>query len=271
MLANRGTFGGSMTWRMSIRVRFDRTMAKSALESDAKALLNSLVYELDVRNDLKLRLVAWPIEQTKKFPVRRHRNREVRFPEIEVDPQVAALFSFAGTAAENPPLAFLSYYQVLETYFPTAIKRSALRELELALADPRFDRKNKKSLGRILSIGEGVAGASENSALRELIEHNVRDEELRDFFVRHDWGKQFTKQGPIIGIEDNINVDNKQVPLAYQVADRVYRIRNRIVHTKGDFKYKTVPPLLPQSVEAEQLYPDIELLRLLAYEVILCI
>ncbi|MFJ9980214.1 hypothetical protein [Streptomyces cyaneofuscatus] len=166
-------------------------------------------------------------------------------------------------------MAFLSYYQVLENFFPVATRRSALRKLELELSDQRFDRHQDKFLMRILAVGENAASSSESTQLRVLLEEFVRGGSLQDFFTERDWGKHFTKNGPIRGITDPINPENRQVSLSQQVADRVYKIRNRIVHAKDDPKFDSVPALLPQSDEAESLWPDIELVRLLAFEVIL--
>jgi hypothetical protein len=122
---------------------------------------------------------------------------------------------------------------------------------------------------RLLDVGENAAAASEAAHLKMLLEEFVRKDVLDSFFSENHWGKHFTKQGPIKGITENINLENKQTPLAHQVAERVYRIRNRIVHAKDDPKYQNTPALLPQSDEAEALWPDIDLVRLLACEVIL--
>ncbi|WP_431035597.1 hypothetical protein ACQYWQ_16980 [Streptomyces sp. P6-2-1] len=193
----------------------------------------------------------------------------MRFPEIKIESEVSVLFRFAGSATGNPPLAFLSYYQVLENFFPVAGRRGALKKIELELADPRFDRRSDKSLMRLLDVGETSATASEAAHLKTLLKDFVRHDVLLEFFSKRQWGKHFTKQGPIRGITDNINPDNQHTILSHQVAERVYRIRNRIVHAKDDPKYLNTPALLPQSDEAEALWPDIDLVRLLACEVIL--
>lgn len=269
ILANSG-YRGRPRFSYAVKMDFGQSMKLEEIEAAAEPLLNSLIYELDVRNGTKLRVVRWPSRVNQQRPTRTTRpNRIVRFPETRIDPEVSVLFGFAGSASGNPPLAFLSYYQVLENFFPVAARRNALRKLELELTDPRFDRHNDKYLMRLLSVGENAATSSESSQLKVLVEEFVRDSSLRDFFADHDWGKHFTRNGPIRGVNDNINPENRQTSLSNQVADRVYRIRNRIVHAKDDPKFESTPALLPQSDEAEALGPDIELVRFLAYEVIL--
>ncbi|MEU3074562.1 hypothetical protein [Streptomyces laurentii] len=269
VLANIG-FRETPRYTLSVRVFHDKNMRIDQLESATEPLLNSLMYELDVRNRLNIRPAKWPGQSDRRRPTNIDQpERIVRFPEIKVESEVSVLFGFAGSATGNSPLSFLSYYQVLENYFPVAGKRSALRKIELELTDPRFDKRSDKDLMRLLSVGENAAAASEATHLKTLLEEFVRSDNLSRFFTENDWGKHFTKQGPIKGITENINPENRQTPLAHQVAERVYRIRNRIVHAKDDPKYQNTPALLPQSDEAEALWPDIDLVRFLACEVIL--
>ncbi|WP_146161337.1 hypothetical protein [Nocardia sp. MDA0666] len=266
------TIPGSMRYTASAKITYGRPFQKTKLESAAEEILGSLLYELDVRNNVSVRTVGWHTTDSRRARISRGRSSPtVRFPETRIEPQVSSMFGFASALHDNPPLRFLSYYQVLEAHFSIAVKRQALRELELELSDPIFDRHSKKSLNRVLSIAEKVSETSEGVAIRTLLEHYVRTDKLIEFFSENDWGNHFTKQGPIVGIGDNINPKNSNLILPHQVADRIYRIRNRIVHAKGDAKYRDTPPLLPHTPEADALYPDIELARLLCSEVILSV
>ncbi|GAA1265237.1 hypothetical protein GCM10009579_24590 [Streptomyces javensis] len=268
VLANEG-YTHRPRYLASLKVEFDQEMPIHDIEAEAESIINSLTYELDVRNNVKARVVRWPSKSGNR-PYRRTRaNRVVRFPQTKIDPEVSVLFGFAGSASGNPPLSFLSYYQVLESFFPFATRQSAIRKLELELSDPRFDRRDDKYLMRLLSVGENAAAEPESTQLRILLEEFVREAKLVEFFSENDWGKHFSKNGPIQGMSENINPENRTKLLSHQVADRVYKIRNRIVHAKDDPKFESVPALLPQSEEAEALWPDIELVRFLAFEVIL--
>ncbi|GAA3057459.1 hypothetical protein GCM10017562_22880 [Streptomyces roseofulvus] len=268
-LANYG-FSARPRYTASLRIFFDRPMKAEEIETAAEPLVASLLYELDVRNHLNMRPPKWPSQADRRRPANAEQPEQiVRFPEVAIEPEISVLFRFAGSATENPPLAFLSYYQVLESFFPAAGRRSALKKIERELTNPLFNRHNDKHLMRLLNVGESAATASEAAHLKMLLDEFVRGDILADFFKENQWGKHFTKQGPIKGIEENINLDNRQTPLTHQVAERVYRIRNRIVHAKDDPKYQETPALLPQSDEAESLWPDIDLVRLLVCEVIL--
>jgi hypothetical protein len=164
-------------------------------------------------------------------------------------------------------LAFLSYYQTLEYFTPSAVRQSTFKTIRRELRDPKFDRESDTSILRIVSAAERSSRFAEADQLRTLVREYVRRNRLEEFFAA-DWGNYFTKHGPISGVEI-INASNPTKDLGDQVADRIYRIRNRIVHAKDDPRYEDARVMLPRSQEAAALRPDIELVRLLAMEAIL--
>ncbi|GAA0853102.1 hypothetical protein GCM10009525_81910 [Streptosporangium amethystogenes subsp. fukuiense] len=121
---------------------------------------------------------------------------------------------------------------------------------------------------RLLRVAEGSTGAKESEQFRILIRECVRRERVVEFLETGEWGDYFTKRGPISGVEP-LNVQNSSKDILEQVADRIYKIRNRIVHAKDDPKYVDAPVLLPQSDEADALVPDVRLIRLLAIEIVI--
>jgi hypothetical protein len=239
------------------------------MEAVAGKIVASLLYELNIRNGIQFRIDRWLATRGDRSILRRKAATSiVRFPEISIKPDMATLFGFAASTLDNPPLAFLSYYQILEHNLASAVKRRALEKIGKELADPLFNRSSRDDLLRIFMIGERSTHMSESAQLRTLIDECVRPEALAEFFAAGDQVGHFGKKGPIVGVE-TINPSNTQISLAAQVADRIYGIRNRIVHAKDDPRYGEVPTLLPESHEADALWPDIMLARLLATEVIL--
>ncbi|MET7658364.1 hypothetical protein ABZS99_05555 [Streptomyces sp. NPDC005463] len=254
--------------KTTAKILFGRAIPQAQLEERARELLAALFYELDVRNGVRLRTRRWPGRMTFRRATGSPNGKVVRYPEMRVNPEISSLFGFAGAAIDNPSLAFLSYYQILEYYLPLAVKRKALREIGKEVSDPLFDKSSTDSLMRVLSLGERSFHGTESSQLRTLVEECVRAKKIEDFVTGSEESEHFGKKGPIKGV-GTVSVNNKQQALAVQVADRVYAIRNRIVHAKDDPKYDDAPPILPQSAEADSLWPDIYLVRFLAAEVIL--
>jgi hypothetical protein len=98
----------------------------------------------------------------------------------------------------------------------------------------------------------------------------VSEEGLREYFAaipeREEYfsGRQSLKDLPAIQLRDRKN------DLHSQVSNRIYDLRCRIVHSKEDGGGESVDLLLPFSREVATIWPDIELLRFLAREALIC-
>ncbi|MGW4984801.1 hypothetical protein [Streptomyces mirabilis] len=249
----------------TLKVFSTPTHDKSELEHRSVQLANSFLFELNARNKTPylLRIRQQP-------PLRPRRMQEisysVRFPKTQVPERVAALFSIASDLRRGSyTTSVLSFYQILEYYLPAAHRREAVRKVRKLVRSLDFDEEKDSSILKILSSVERSHGASEGEQLRTLIEECVPEEKMREFFAL-DHGVYFGKRGPISGVPTI--QPNSGESLASQVAKRVYALRNRIVHAKDDARYTETSVLLPTSHEARHLYPDMELIRMLAIEVI---
>lgn len=120
---------------------------------------------------------------------------------------------------------------------------------------------------KLIDIVELNLGGIESKHLRTLIKGCVRRDQVTEFLNNDSWGAYFTNKGPIKGVRP-LNPKDKSVDLLDQVAERVYKLRNRIVHAKDEPKYGDSRVLMPESREADSLEPDVQLIRLLAMEVI---
>ncbi|MFD7375823.1 hypothetical protein [Streptomyces mirabilis] len=251
----------------TLKVRVDPSVDHQEVERRATDIAARIIFELDVRNGIPLVL-----EPRRRMRVSFERTPEssrpaIRFPKLRTPREVAALFSFATEAADNPPYVFLSYYQVLEYYLPVAQRKDSIRILRSELRDPFFDEDSDPSVLRLINSIERFKQVGEEDQLKVLLRDYVREDKLKEFFAAEDM-KHFSKNGPISGIPE-INMHPKSDPLSVQAAKRVYALRNRIVHAKDDPRYAEIPVLLPRSAEATYLRPDISLARLLATETVI--
>jgi len=72
------------------------------------------------------------------------------------------------------------------------------------------------------------------------------------------------------GLTDHkLPLNNSNADLRVLVADLIYDIRCKIVHTKGESAEGEVELLLPFSKEAELLFHDIELIQYIARKVLI--
>ncbi|MEU8358214.1 hypothetical protein AB0C27_19565 [Nonomuraea sp. NPDC048882] len=262
---------GSQLDRFYGSIKFDLqgSLSSEELIQQIEDLLQSLLYELDVRNSLVLNVERREVPSSRASRMRSSDPiPAARFPEVSVRTEVASLFNFASSALGNLPLAFLSYYQSLEYYVPMAARRSAIRQMRKELSDPLFDKSRDEALMRLLTVTEAAVRPDEAAHFNTLITECVRRDRVISFLQQEGMRDHFSKKGPIKGVEA-LNSDNPNRDILDQIASRVYKIRNRIVHAKDDPRFANERVLLPRSDEAESLAPDVQLIRLLATEVIL--
>jgi hypothetical protein len=251
---------------MTLKIACSPTSDRGQLGRESENTARSLIYELNVRNGLILELAAPPAGPETLARRSPEVSGRVCYPRTRLQPEVALLFGFASQASSDPPQAFLSYYQALEYFIPTAIMQSAIKKMRQELRDPSFDGASDASLLRLVEAARGSIAAAEPHQLRTVINEYVRTSRLEEFF-RRGWGGYFSPRGPIKGVPQ-ISLNDKNQSLQDQVAERVYRIRNRIVHAKNDPRLGNARVLLPRSSESNALTPDVLLVRLLATEAI---
>lgn len=254
----------------SVKLYFDDLDLGADIVDESEEILHSFLYELNARNNIIFSALRWPLGAEAGTEGRRGRLSALppaRFPLISIDPEIAKLFSFASQATGNLTMAFLSYYQILEHFLFAMIRRGVVRELRNTLFDRKFNERSDTSLMKLIDIVELNLGGIESKHLRTLIKGCVRRDQVTEFLNNDSWGAYFTNKGPIKGVRP-LNPKDKSVDLLDQVAERVYKLRNRIVHAKDEPKYGDSRVLMPESREADSLEPDVQLIRLLAMEVI---
>lgn len=260
----------SRTLSLKIRglglTRHSATLA--ALETIADAFFfdlertRQLQFELALTRDFRPGLVHRAVAD-RTVPLKLPRNR--------YDPEPAALYRYARSAAGMPLLRFLAYYQAIEFYMPRYAQGEARSQLENVVKDPAFNAHDSRQIGRLLEVARQHASSSgardERSQLRltlpacvdaaELAAYFDDDADTQTFFA----SKKSTLTTQAVSTKAAGDVRD-------QVADRVYDLRCKIVHTKDVQGSGQVELLLPNSAEADMLDNDIELLRFLASKVL---
>jgi hypothetical protein len=193
------------------------------------------------------------------------RISELQYPKTEYNPAPLSLYWYGRSAKNLPLLQFLAFYQTIEFYFPIYSQSEAHRKLRNILKDPTFRGERDTDIAKLLAaiyVTRSGGYGDERSQLRATLLECVDSDELRQFFevdkLRLDFFK--SKHTPY----HRIPLNNPSADLRPDVAERIYDIRCRIVHTKLDSRDGGVERLLPFSPEAEQLSFDIELVQHIA-------
>ncbi len=170
-----------------------------------------------------------------------------------------------------PLLQFLAYYQTIEYYFPAYSQAEARRKIRNILKNPAFRAERDTDVAKILLAAQvnGMGYGDERSQLRATLNECLEPGALRAFLTdSEERAKYFSAKTDRL-TDQKIQVKNPDADLRNDVADRIYDIRCKIVHTKSGGREGDVELLLPFSKEAELLYADIELMQFVAREILI--
>jgi hypothetical protein len=263
----------------SWRSRFALTISDAKIDNSEKAIAllqrisNSIFFQIDLLSDVPL-----TIERDRDRVNQGRRRRRTRsvvddlsYPMNEYDQAPISLYWYGRSASGMPLLQFLAFYQAIEFYYPTYARAEAQRRIRGILKDPTFRGDRDADLGRLLSaiyVSRAGAYGDERSQLKATLIECVDPQELRDFLSadpsRLDFFTQKSKSG-----YHKLPINNPNADLRDDVAERIYSIRCKIVHTKTDSRDTEVELLLPFSTDAERLFHDIDLCQYLARQVLI--
>lgn len=234
---------------------------------------NSFLFQADLMFNASYMLER---ERVRRFraPLRRRDSFEVRYPNVEYDNAPLSLYWYARSARGMPLLQFLAFYQCIEFYFPTFSQAEARRKIGLLLKDPTFRADRDSDVAKLLQaifVSRSGGVGDERTQLRATINECLSAEEVRAFFEDDEDLKAYFSAKPKTGGVHRIPLGNATADLRNDVADRIYNIRCRIVHTKDGEQHGSGggAMILPFSEEADFLIFDIELAQFVARKVLI--
>lgn len=235
---------------------------------------DSLLFQLDLLAGVAFILRK---ERRKNSPrmIRRTRGDakiDLQFPVSEFDSAPLSLYWYGRSADEMPLLQFLAYYQVVEFYFPVYSQSEAQRKLKVILKSPTFRGDRDADIARLLAaihVSRSGAFGDERSQLRATMLECVDPDSIREFIESDSVLKEFYLTGSKSLPFHKIPLANVALDLRGDIAERIYDIRCRIVHTKSDGRDAAGELLLPFSKEAELLVSDIKIMRYVAQQVLI--
>lgn len=232
--------------------------------------IKSFFFDLDARYNIPLQLRER--RDTAYRPISDISRDPPSFPKNMYASGALELYMYGRAARSLPLLEFLAYYQAIEYFFPVFARRETIQRVRATMRDPRFNVGDDLHISRVIehAAAAGTRGSSERIQLRDTVRACIDSGFVEDFVRRDDAiQKHFThKEQAVQGVRRLI-LHEGQPDYRDQVADRVYDIRCRVVHTKGDGGAEGLELLLPSSPEAHALRYDIDLLREIARRVII--
>jgi hypothetical protein len=233
---------------------------------------NSLFFELRKKRNVNLFVSRYYEVETSGRTTRwkRMSRREpvVGFPKFEYDKQPIELYWHAVSAYKMPLLQYLAYYQILEYYFKKYSVLGAKREISNCLKDPEFNADDDNDIVKIVACVTGKLGpyVRENELLRDTIRECVSEDELALELNSEPLKAYFKKEYKIVS-QFKVGQENREMDIRDQLAERIYDIRCRIVHTKEDDKRGRIMPFTKEEVLLRRF--DLPMIETVASQVLI--
>ncbi len=258
---------------LSLKIRKEGLAQHDQATNLLRKIADSFFFQVDLLAD-----VPFTLSKDRRSIVRRRSKargtfaqKPPEFPRTEYDSAPMSLYWYARSATGMPLLQFLAFYQVIEFYYPTYSQAEAGRKLKVLLKDPTFRADRDADIGKVLSsiqISRSGGFGDERSQLKATLFECIDPTELREFVTADNERSEFLSSKSKGLTDHKLPISNPTADLRPDVAERLYEIRCRIVHTKIDTRSGELDLLLPFSKEAEQLHFDIELAQYLAQRVL---
>jgi hypothetical protein len=236
-------------------------------------LSTSFFIDLDIVYGLTARLLKvrdFDLEAQNRYDPDRPSATFPRFPSTRHNRDAASLYLYARNLIGMPLLEYLVYYQVIEFYLPTYTRSATISRFRNILKDPGFDYNNDLALGRLLDIiaPAGRKVMSEREQVAATIAYCVDDAAIAAFLDdRPEAAKALADKTRINDVR-MISIRDRQTSLVSQVAERIYDLRCRIVHSK-ESGGEAVPPIRPFDRESRLMRHDLSLIRFIAQRVLI--
>lgn len=252
---------------LTIKIRGLKISNNQEATTILEKLANSLFFE--IRNTRGLPLMLEMYREPWVFPrlvisTRKAEKSPIVFPRYQYDVEPLNLYWYATSAYEMPLLQFLAYYQVLEFYFQIYSGKEIQVELTNILKDPQFNPDHHLDIGKVISTVQGKLGrgyGDERAQLRATIKGCVQNKEVRELMesdnIKKHFNVDYKKLSPV-----KVSVENKELDLREQLAERLYDIRCKIVHTKAD--ERVGERILPFTKEETLLMAEVNIIEFIA-------
>jgi hypothetical protein len=255
----------------AIRLRgFDINTQEKAEATLAK-IASSLFFQIELSYGIPLGLHYLQKGANRPSAIKNSEIKNITFPRHEYDQAPISLYWYAHAASSLPLLQYLAFYQSIEFYFPAYARSELGRQLRNILKDPLFDFNSDSDIGRLVSSLYGStkpAFSTERDQLKSTIASCIDKDEIRSFLTESAERSEFYRK-KAKGLSDIcITTHPDDADLRPFVADRIYDIRCKIVHTKHDGK-EGYELLLPYTEAAELVTDEIPLIRFVAQKILI--
>ena len=255
----------------TLKIKSRESMSSDRFSKLATSFLFNLSYNLDIAI-IEVKFLH-ELTRYRITRVRRSRIDEIEPPHRIYNHDLVYHYQMA-ISTDSVPLQFLSFYHVIEHFFHDIYHEDLINTLKAKITSPDFSYKRKRDLENLIKlISQKIKYKdeellyNEQEALYLTLKKYVRldnliaklreyDELLMDYYQKNK--VSFSK-----GTPTNFSLSDTE-KIFKQIADRIYKTRNSIVHSKEGGKPRYVP-----FRHDKELAMEIPLIRFITEEIII--
>lgn len=231
---------------------------------DYKKLLTSFIFSINYNRSLPLIEFRF-IDNIIKPPKRLHPN-EIEVPK-RIYNQKPLYYYQQALATDNPVLEFLSFYQVIEYFYEIVSQEDLIEGVKRKITHPQFSSKNKNGIKDLVKYIKGSENRyTEQNALHLVLKKYLNKDKLKKDLKEYDYDYYHYLINENVNFADapSLKIGEKE-SFIYKLAQRIYMIRNSLIHSKEGEKNAYIP----FSDNEEELIKQLILMRFVAEQIII--
>jgi len=256
----------------TLKITSESPRKSSAFNSLTNSFLFNLSYNLDVSIN-EVRFIDEFMRWNRLSPIRKSNIEDIE-PPRKIYVQDLIYHYLMAVSTDSPLVQFLSFYHIAEHFFEEIHDKNLIEKIKSKITDPGFSYKRKTDLRELINVVEkniNRVGTDFNYneeeklvlTLKEYIDINTinskidqYDKTLIDYYKSN--SVTFSKGSPV-----DFN-SSQEDQIHKKLANRIYKTRNAIVHSKEGNKPKYIP-----FKHEKELLQEIPLIRFIAEEIII--
>lgn len=257
--------------RLTLKLRSESKKTVSEFDKFSSAFLFNITYNTDTslvqQRDFDELLRTGRITRS-----RRSSLDEIDPPRRTYIPDLIHHYQLA-VGTENPMLEYISYYHIVEHFFESIFNEALVEKVRNKLTHPDFSYKRKKDISSLIKdIGKSIKMRddsmtfSEQEGLRLTLEKYVDLADLNQKLNEYDDSLiSYYKTSPVsFSSAPVVDLEGDDEELIFKnLAGRIYKNRNSIVHSKESEKSKYTP-----FRDDRTLVKDVPLIRFISEQII---
>ena len=244
--------------------------------SKFKELSDSLLFNITLNTGISfIKIKHFDEIFGKRLPVNRRREaKDIEPPQRKYISDLVYYYQM-GISTHDPSLKFISFYHVLEYFFNKVYYEDLVQLIRNDITSPRFSAKQDSDINKLIkNIKKKIRTDSESNdirnekeALKLVLKKYVNIEKIKfeieeDGLISLDY--YINKTVPFAK-GDKINFyDNSEDKIYVSMANRIYKTRNAVIHSKLDEEDRYIP-----FKHEIQLYKEIPLIQGISEEIII--